>query len=158
MKNLIIIISLLLAAVLLGSGCTDQDPAPKAELLTVNSLEEIEALLETKPVFIEMGAGWCPSCVEQKPIVEELAAEYGGLVAFVYIDTDKQPKLSEHFKIYYIPDLTMIVSSDNGQFTYVTSQGKPTNDRQEAMMVGLTSKDVLEVIIQDAIKLRGTPI
>ncbi|MCL7416086.1 MAG: thioredoxin family protein [ANME-2 cluster archaeon] len=156
MKNLIIITSLLLAAALLGSGCTDQDPAQRAELLTVNSLEEIEVMLQTRPVFIEMGAGWCPSCVEQKPIVEELAAEYGDQVAFVYIDTDKQSQLAQHFNVYYIPDLSMIVSSKNGTFNYITRQGTLTGERQEAMMVGLTSKNVLEVIIQDTLKLRST--
>ncbi|MCL7412029.1 MAG: thioredoxin family protein [ANME-2 cluster archaeon] len=156
MKNLIIITSLLLTAVLLNSGCIDQETGPGAELLMVNSTSEIETLLEKGPVFIEMGAGRCPSCVEQKPIVEELAAKYRGRVTFVYIDIDRQPQLSEYFKVYYIPDLTMIVSSDSGEFTYLTRLGALTNDRQEAMMVGLTSKNVLEVTIQDALKLRNT--
>ena len=156
MKNLIIITSLLLAAALLSSGCTDQDTAPRVELLTVNSFEEINAMLETKPVFIDVGADRCPSCVKQKPIVEELAAEYGDQVAFVYINTDKQPQLSNYFNVYYIPDMTMIVSSDNDKFTYLTRWGTLTNDRQEAMMVGPTSKNVLEVTIQDALRLRGT--
>ncbi len=154
MKNLIIITSLLLAAALLSSGCTDQETGPRADLLTVNSTNEIETLLEKGPVFIEMGAGWCPGCVEQKPIVEELATEYGDQVAFVYINTDKQPQLSNYFNVYYIPDMTMIVSSDNGKFTYLTRWGTLTNDRHEAMMVGPTSKSVLEVTIQDALRLR----
>lgn len=158
MKNLIILISLLLAAALISSGCTEQGTGPGAELQTVNSTGEIETLLEKGPVFIEMGAGRCPACVEQKPIIEELAAKYEGKVAFVYIDTDRQPQLSEYFKVYYIPDLTMIVSSDSGEFTYLTRLGTLTNDRQEAMMVGLTSKGVLEVTIQDALKLRNTRI
>ncbi|MCG7850253.1 MAG: thioredoxin family protein [ANME-2 cluster archaeon] len=156
MKNLIIITSLLLAAALLTSGCTDQETGPRADLLTVNSTNEIETLLENGPVFIDIGADRCPSCVEQKPIVEELAAEYGGQVAFVYINTDKQPQLSNYFNVYYIPDMTMIVSSDNGKFTYLTRWGTLTNDRQEAMIFGLTPKSVLEVTIQDALRLRGT--
>ncbi len=156
MKYLFIITSLLLAAALLSSGCTDQDTAPRAELLTVNSFEEINAMLEKGPVFIEIGADRCPGCVEQKPIVEELAAEYGDQVAFVYINSDKQPQLSNYFNVHYIPDMTMIVSSDNDKFTYLTRWGTLTNDRQEAMMVGPTSKNVLEVTIQDALRLRGT--
>lgn len=156
MKNLIIITSLLLAAALLSSGCTDQETGPRAELLTVNSTNEIETLLEKGPVFIEMGTGQCPGCVKQKPIVEELAAEYEDRVAFVYIDTEKQTPLSNYFNVYYIPDMTMIVSSDNGKFTYLTRLGSLTNDRREAMMVGPTSKSVLEVTIQDALRLRGT--
>jgi len=156
MKNLIIITSLLLATALLSSGCTDQETGPRADLLTVNSTNEIEILLEKGPVFIDMGADRCPSCVEQKPIVEELAAEYGDKVAFIYIDIEKQSQLAQHFKFYFIPDMTMIVSSDNGKFTYLTRFGTLTNDRQEAMMVGPTSKGVLEVTIQDALRLRGT--
>ena len=156
MKYLIIITSLLLVAALLSSGCTDQETGPRAELLTAYSTNEIETLLENGPVFIEVGAGRCPSCVEQKPIVEELAAKYEDKVAFVYIDSDKQPQLSNYFNVYYIPDMTMIVSSDNSKFTYLTRWGTLTNDRQEAMMVGLTSKNVIEVTIQDALRLRGT--
>ncbi|MBW6519011.1 MAG: hypothetical protein K0A89_10995 [ANME-2 cluster archaeon] len=156
LTNLFIITSLFLAAVLLSSGCTDRETGQGAELLTVNSTSDIETLLEKGPVFIEIGAGWCPSCVEQKPIVEELASKYEDRMAFVYIDTEKQPQLSNYFGVYYIPDLTMIVSSDNGKFTYLTRLGTLTNDRQEAMMVGLTSKKVLEVTIQDALRLRST--
>lgn len=145
----------MLSAVMLSiSGCTDGGTAEKAELLSVNNTREIDAMLETSPVFIEMGAGWCPSCVQQKPIVEDLAADYGDRVKFVYISTDEQPELATYFSVYYIPDLTMILKSDNGRYVYVTSYGTMTYDRQEAMMVGLTSKEVLEVRVQDAIRLR----
>ena len=158
MRNRITILTLLILAVMiLFSGCTDNSTAQKPELATVNSIEEIDAMLESAPVFIEMGAGRCPACVQQKPIVEELAAKYDGKVHFVYIDTDKQNQLAQQFNyLHFIPDMTMIAASDNGKFIYVTNMGTLTSDRREAMMVGLTPNNVLDVIILDALRLRST--
>ena len=158
MRNRITILPfLLLAVMILFSGCTDDNTAQKPELATVNSIEEIDAMLENAPVFIEMGAGRCPSCVQQKPILEELAVKYEGKVHFVYIDTDKQNQLAQQFNyLHFIPDMTMIAASDNGKFIYVTKTGTLTSDRREAMMVGLTPKNVLDVIILDALRLRST--
>jgi len=160
MKNRITILTLLLLAVMISfSGCTDGSTTQKSELATVNSIEEIDAMLENAPVFIELGrgAGLCPSCVEQKPILEELAAKYEGKVHFIYIDVDNQKQLARQFNyLYVIPDMTMIAASDNGKFIYVTNMGTLTSDRREAMVVGPTPKNVLDVIIMDALRLRNT--
>ena len=158
MRNRITILTLLLLAVMIAfSGCTDNSTVPKSELATVNSIEEIDAMLESAPVFIEMGAGRCPACVQQKPIVEELAAKYDGKVHFVYIDTDKQNQLAQQFNyLHFIPDMTMIAASDNGKFIYVSRMGTLTSDRREAMMVGAIPKNVLDIIIMDGLRLRST--
>ncbi len=158
MRNRITILTLLLLALMiLFSGCTDNSTTQKSELATVNSIEEIDAMLESAPVFIEMGAGWCPACVLQKPIVEELATKYEGKVHFVYIDVDKQKQLARQFNyLYNIPDMTMIAASDKGKFIYVSRMGTLTSDRREAMMVGPTPKNVLDIIIMDSLRLRST--
>jgi thiol-disulfide isomerase/thioredoxin len=154
MRNRITILTLLILAVMiLFSGCTDNSTVQKPELATVNSIEEIDAMLESAPVFIEMGAGRCPACVLQKPIVEELAAKYDDKVHFVYIDVDKQNQLAAKFNVYYIPDIFVIARSDSGTYKYVLD-GDLTTNSEQAKMIGLTQKGPLEITILDAIRLR----
>jgi thiol-disulfide isomerase/thioredoxin len=154
MKNRISILTLLLLAVLISfSGCTDSSTAQKSELATVNSIEEIDAMLESAPVFIEMGADRCPACVLQKPVVEELAVKYDGKVHFVYIDVNKQNQLAAKFNVYPIPDMFVIAKSDNGIYKYV-QHGTLTTNCEQAKMIGFTPKGPLEIIILDALRLR----
>jgi thiol-disulfide isomerase/thioredoxin len=154
MRNRITILPfMLLAVMILFSGCTDNSTTQKPELVTVNSIEEIDAMLETAPVFIDLGAGRCPACVLQKPIVEELAAKYEGKVHFVYIDVDKQNQLAAKFNVYYIPDIFVIARSDNGTYKYVLN-GNLTTNSEHAKMIGLTQKGPLEITILDALRLR----
>jgi thiol-disulfide isomerase/thioredoxin len=154
MRNRITILTLLILAVMiLFSGCTDNSTTQKSELATVNSIEEIDAMLDSAPVFIEMGAGRCPACVLQKPIVEELAAKYDDKVHFVYIDVDKQNQLAAKFNVYYIPDIFVIARSDNGTYKYVLD-GDLTTNSEQAKMIGLTQKGPLEITILDALRLR----
>ena len=154
MRKMIIILTLLLLAVMITfSGCTDSSTAQNPELATVNSIEEIDAMLESAPVFIELGASRCPACLQQKLVVEELAAKYEGKVHFVYIDTDKQNQLSSKFNVYYIPDIFVIAKSDNGTYKYV-QHGTLTTNREQAKMIGFTPRDPLEITIMDALRLR----
>jgi len=152
-KRITILPFLLLAVMISFSGCTDNSTNQKSELATVNSIEEIDAMLETAPVFIELGAGRCPACVLQKPIVEELAAKYEEKVHFVYIDVDKQNQLAAMFNVYYIPDIFVIARSDNGTYKYV-QHGNLTTNSEQAKMIGLTQKGPLEITILDALRLR----
>ena len=154
MRNRITILTLLLLAVMISfSGCTDGSTTQKSELATVNSIEEIDAMLENAPVFIEMGADRCPSCVKQKPVVDELAAKYDGRVHFVYIDTDKQNQLAAKFNVHFIPDMFIIARSDNGTYKYV-QHGTLTTNCEQAKMIGFTPEGPLEIAVLDALRLR----
>jgi thiol-disulfide isomerase/thioredoxin len=154
MRYRITILTVLLLVVMISfSGCTDRGTTQKSELATVNSIEEIDAMLESAPVFIQMGAGRCPACLLQKPVVEELAAKYEDQVHFVYIDVDKHNKLAAKFNVYYIPDMFVIAKSENGIYKYV-QHGNLTTNSEQAKMIGFTPKGPLEIIILDALRLR----
>jgi len=156
MKNRITILPFLLLALMISfSGCTDNSTVQKPELTTVNSIEEIDAMLESAPVFIELGrgGGLCPACVLQKPVLEELVAKYDGKVHFVYIDVDKQNQLAAKFNVYYIPDMFVIARSDNGTYKYVLN-GNLTTNSEQAKMIGFTPNGPLEITILDALRLR----
>ncbi|MCD4844188.1 MAG: thioredoxin family protein [Methanosarcinales archaeon] len=153
----VLIIIIFLTVLISLCGCVDQEPVTSAasnELITVNSTQDIDLLLQQSPVFIKIGAQRCPSCREQEPIITELIAQYGNQVKFVYIDSDKQSQLATQFNVYYIPDMTIIVKKDSKGYNYVTRYGTQTYNRQEAVIFGFTPKEVLEVPIKQAIKLR----
>ncbi len=59
------------------------------------------------PVLIDFYADWCGPCKVLGPIIDELAEEYSGKALVAKVNTETNPKLSQHFKIKSIP--TMIV-------------------------------------------------
>ncbi len=65
-----------------------------------------------KPAIIDFYADWCGPCKMISPIMEELSAEYDGLVDIFKIDTDKQQELAGLFQIRSIPSVLFIPVND----------------------------------------------
>ena len=57
------------------------------------------------PVLVDFWADWCMPCKIVAPIVDELAEEYDGRVAFTKIDVDSEPNIAIKFGIRSIPTL-----------------------------------------------------
>jgi len=57
----------------------------------------------TVPVIVDLWATWCEPCKQLSPILEKLAAEYGGRFILAKIDVDANPKLSAAFQVQSIP-------------------------------------------------------
>lgn len=64
-------------------------------------------------VLLDFWAQWCPPCMMQSPIVDEIASERPD-IKVGKIDTDAQPELSVSFDIENIPTLIII---KNGEVT-----------------------------------------
>ena len=62
------------------------------------------------PVLVDFWADWCMPCKMIAPIVDELAEEYDGRIAFTKVDVDSEQNIAVKFGIRSIP--TLLVFKD----------------------------------------------
>lgn len=90
--------------------------------------------LSPVPSVIDCYATWCGPCKQQAPILDELAAEYKGRVAFYRIDVEKEPAFTMDLGVSAMPTL------------FFVSPGKTTN------VVGFHSKEEIKKSIEALLK------
>jgi thioredoxin 1 len=161
MNRVILLLILLITLALPFSGCVDNDgPVSNASseeatgLTEISSLEEIDQALTRGPVLVEIGSASCPACTAQKPIMEEIAAEYQDKASVMYIDSRSARSAAVGFDIDYVPDSFVIVDAENGQYIYMGTDGQTTINRSSARFIGLTRKETLEAVLAKAIGVR----
>jgi thioredoxin 1 len=103
--------------------------------VTIEDATFDEVVLKAKdPVLVDFWAPWCGPCRMVSPIVDELADEYEGKVAFGKVNVDDSPKIARQFGVMSIP--TLIIFKD----------GKPAST-----MVGFRPKAELKKNLDEAL-------
>lgn len=71
---------------------------------------EAEVLRDAGPVVVDFGAAWCHPCRKLDPLLEELAAEWGGRVKVVHVDADQNVDSTMRFQVMGLPTLIVFVA------------------------------------------------
>jgi thioredoxin 1 len=117
-------------------------------------MAEIDAALGSGPVFVEFGATWCHWCDAEKPVVEDLSADYE-TVTFVDVDKDVNRTLADAFYVDGIPQMNIIVKKNSdGSYLYVDPLGNVTADRVRSRIVGFHDYDQLKPLVDAALAAR----
>ena len=82
-----------------------------SKIVTItNDNFESEVINSDKPVLIDFWAIWCGPCKAIHPIVEEIAAEYGGKLKVGKCDVDSNQQIALNYGIRSIP--TLLIFND----------------------------------------------
>ena len=73
---------------------------------------QAEVLDAPEPVLVDFSAVWCGPCKMLKPIVHELAGEWGESVKVVELDVDYAPEIAIKYQIMGVPTLMLFINGE----------------------------------------------
>jgi thioredoxin len=62
---------------------------------------------DKKPTLVDFFATWCGPCKMQGPILEQVKNSIGDAANVIKIDVDRNPELSERYRIQSVPTLIL---------------------------------------------------
>ncbi|AFD01080.1 Thioredoxin domain-containing protein [Methanocella conradii HZ254] len=149
-KRLIVWAVLALMACVFMAGLAQQQAIQQAKV----TMADIDNALTKGPVFIEFETAECGYCRQQRPITQQLEAEYAGKATFFYVDAVENRGLAKAFMVTGVPQMDVIAKKADGKYTYIDRNGAPSDSISASRFMGLTQKDALKKALDAAIQAR----
>lgn len=90
-----------------STGPTGPGSSSPAEPVPVTD-GDLDAFVQRhEAAVVDVWAEWCGPCRRLEPVVEELAGELAGRVAFGKLDADDNPRTTQRFGVQAIPTLLL---------------------------------------------------
>jgi thioredoxin 1 len=70
---------------------------------------EAEVIRGSRPVIVEYWAQWCGPCRQVGPVLDAIAAEYGGAVDVVKVNVDESPRTALEYRVLAVPTVSLFV-------------------------------------------------
>lgn len=83
-----------------------------SKLIVVKDETFDQILKQHSLIVIDCWAPWCGACLVLAPVIEELAKDYEGKVAFGKLNVDENPKTATKFNIMSIPTLLVMKNGE----------------------------------------------
>ena len=74
--------------------------------------QHVLAASHQAPVLVDFWAEWCAPCRTLKPLLEKLAAEYGGRFLLAKVDSDKHKNIAQRYGVRSIPSVKAFVNGE----------------------------------------------
>ncbi len=73
---------------------------------------EKDVLQSSEPVVVDFFADWCGPCKAMAPALEQVAAELKGKVKVAKIDVDRNPNITQQYRIQAMPTLMIFKNGE----------------------------------------------